>query len=232
MRRLVVLALSTLLVVAGCGKQYVARMDKTIEDLKYQERLNANLEPGPGDGDLKKLSIWVRAPKGQQQTKAFALGNVPEGQFDVASSYSATGGASLHVLARKKMPKAAPKKGAVPAPDIPRGPFLQDVMNILTAQFGPVDALAPEKSKPETKKGNTFKRWVFPAADKTVQLYTFEKDPFNVALIYVFDTKNQNEMASKVGLSLEAFATGPKADRFFGGATSEEEASESVATPL
>lgn len=231
MRRLVVVGLSTLLIVAGCGKQYVARMDKTIEDLKYQERLNANLEPGPGEGDLKKLSIWIRAPKGQQQTKAFSLGNVPEGQFDVASSYQA-GGAALHVLARKKMPKAAPKKGAPPVAEVARGPFLQDVLNVLTAAYGPVEALAPEKSKPETKKGNTFKRWVFPAADKTVQLYTYEKDPFNVALVYVFDTKNQNEMTNKIGLSLEAFAVGPKADRYFGGATSEEEAGESVAAPL
>jgi hypothetical protein len=221
----------------GC-RDYDVRLDETLEEMKYQRRLNDNLGEAPTKGLLQQELIYIRPPKGfTGPTKAFTLATIEPGKFDVESSFieEPKQQASLHVLARHKKPKAAaPKKGPAPAEPPPRGDFTAEVIDVLKVAYG-IDDLAA-KFKPETKrhKGreNSYKFAKLDLATKEVQVYLYgdKNSPYNVALIFDYPKTEMNNLSPKIGLSLEAFATGEAARRIFSGgsdADGGEEATDS-----
>ncbi len=122
MRRVAAIVLSAgLVLVVGCGTQsYEYRLEKTLEEMRYQRRLNENLSEPATKGKLEELQIFVRPPKnmtGPAQT--FQLAAVEPGRFDVESSFIEPEKQSLHVLARVNRPKTPAKKGAAQARTAP-----------------------------------------------------------------------------------------------------------------
>jgi hypothetical protein len=226
-----------LLFSVGCG-DYDARLTETLEEMKYQKRLGDNLAEAPTKGLLQTELIYLRPPKGfTGPTKAFSLATIEPGKFDLENSFiEEAKTASLHVLARHKKPKAAaPKKGPAPAEAAPRGDFTTEVIDVLKVAYG-IDDLEPAKFKAETKrhKGreNSYKVAKLDLPPKEVQVYLYgdKNSPYNVALIFEYPKTEVNSLSPKIGLSLEAFATGDAARRFFAGgsdAETGEEATES-----
>jgi hypothetical protein len=237
-RAWVVAVVASLLVGIGCGREsYERRMDASIQLLKYKKRLNANLMEPANDKKFTELSIYIRAPKSESLAKTGQL-PVAEGQFDLDATFSEKSDAFLHVLARVKLPKKAAAKGAPPAPPpATRADFTTDVLGVLTNQFGASDEFLPTKLKDETRKpqsgaANRYKRLVFHAGEgKDGELYIYKQDAHEVALIFIYDVKNKNALASKINLTLESFLTGPKAKTLLEGGTVEEEGGEGGGTP-
>jgi hypothetical protein len=228
MRRvLAMLATMALLMIGGCGsKSYEARLDQTLEDIKYQDRLNKLLMPALTKGKWEELSIYLRPPKNLSQTKAWMLVEPEPGKFDLEASFDEPKKQSMHVLARVKRAKKPGKKAApTPADTVDRTNFTGDVLAILNEFYKPPEDLTPTKFKAESKKKNEFKFHGMTVNDKNVQIYLYKKDPYEVALIFEFPKSEQADLFSKIGLSLESFAVGDRARRFFSGATTEEEAS-------
>jgi len=230
-RAWLVMASAAIVAAAGCGRySYEQRLQTTLTQMEYKKRLNNNLMAPPGEKKFQDLSIFLRAPKEEALAKTGQL-PVGEGQFDLDATFVDTKtDVTLHVLARVKQAKKAPAKGAPPPPPPPqRGEFNSDVLGVLTNVFGASDELQVAKLKEETKRGNHFKRLFFKANDKDIQLWSYKQDNHEVALIFVFDPKLQQSLASKINLCLESFATGPKATRLFsGGAEEEPEATQVV----
>ena len=197
--------------------------------MKYQQRLEKNLEKAPTKGLLEKELIYVRPPKGfAGPTKTFTLTVVEEGKFDLSSSFiDESKQASLHVLARHKKPKAPPKKGVAPTEAAPRGDFTAEVIELVKTAYG-VEDLTPAKFKSVSKKHegreNIFKevKLNLNAKEVLVYLYGDKTGPYNVALIYEYPKAEANSMSSKINLSLEAFAVGESANRAFSGGSPEE----------
>ncbi len=218
----------------GCGREnYEKRLSNTLTKLEYERRVKKNLMPAANEKKFTDLAIYLQTPKDEAQAKAGQL-PVGEGQFDLDASFlDPKADAVLHVLARVKQPKKPPTKGAAPAPALPpRGDFNAEVINTLATQFGASDNLAITKFKEETKRGNRFKRLMFNANDKDVEVWSLKQDNHEVALIFVYDPKLKAALSSKVQLTLETFAVGPKATRNFSGGAAEEEADAGAPIPL
>jgi hypothetical protein len=232
MRRvLAMLATATLLVVVGCGtKSYEVRLDKTLADMKYRDRLDRNLAAAPTKPKFEELQIYVRPPLKLQQTKAFMLGAPEPGQFDLEASFDEPPKQSMHILARVKQKKAASKTKKAEVPTN-RGEFNRDVLAILNSAYTPPPELTIEQFKEEKQKSNTFKKRVFQGNNKYVQVYLYgpKGGDHEVALVFEFPASEQAALISKIGLCLESFATGQKARRAFAGTGTEEEGS--VAAP-
>src|SRR5689334_18325761 len=133
MRRvLAVLATMALVIAGGCGgKSYEARLEKTLEAMRYQARLDANLHPAPTKGKLEQQLIYIRPPKNMEAApaKEFQLTVLEPGKFDVAESFFSKDGQNLHVLARVKRPQnPAAKKTPTPDNSAVRGDFTSDVL--------------------------------------------------------------------------------------------------------
>ncbi len=123
-----------------------------------------------------------------QPAKEFTLTPVEPGLFDVERTFYEDQKAFLHVLARKKMPKKAPAKGASPEPTATRGDFNGDVLKKLKEAFGEDENIAPEKFKEDKYRTNKFRRAIFTAGNgKKVEVYLSKVEPYDVALIYVSD---------------------------------------------
>jgi hypothetical protein len=215
-----------LLLAAGCGGQsYAHRLDRTLEEMRYRKRLDANLMPPVTKTKLEGMQIFVRPPKNLAQSKEFLLTVLEPGKFDDAESFTETDKQALmHVLARVKLPKAPAKKGAPEAPTAARGDFTSDVIALLNGVYNiEIDAT---KAKEESKRSNKFKHLAFEANAKNVQVYLFgNKTAHEVALIFEYPKSEQAALVNKIDLSLEAFATGDRARRSFTGSVSEEELS-------
>jgi hypothetical protein len=228
MRRvLAIVTTMALVIIGGCGEQsYKRRLDQTIEDIKYQDRLNKQLMPALTKGKWEELSIYLRPPKNLAQAKAWMLSETEPGKFDLEASLVEGKKQSMHVLARVKRPKTPGKKAAPsPADNVDRTNFVGDVLAILNEFYKPPEELVSTSFKAETKKKNDFKFHSLTANDKNVQIYLYKKDPYEVALIFEYPKSEQAELFVKIGLTLESFAVGDRARRFFAGATTEEEAS-------
>ena len=234
MRRLLMATVtSALLLSLGCVQRYQKRMDSTIEEMKYERELDKNLEQAPPEGPLKSLDIFVRPPKGMTPSKEFTLTAVEPGLFDVERTFYEGQKSFLHILARKKMPKKAPAKGAQPEPVVTRGDFNGDVLKKLREAFGEDENIAMEKFKDDPHRTNKFRRAIFTAGNnKKVEVFLAKVDPYDVALIYVFDPADEKAIDPKIRYSLEAFALGDKAKGKYSGATEAETeaASASAAT--
>ena len=224
---------TALMIAAGCGgKSYETRLERTLEELRYEKRLNDNLMPAPTKSKLEQLLVYVRPPKQLQgPTKEFQLTVLEPGKFDIADSFIEQDKQALHVLARVKKPKAPPGKKAAPTPadNVARGPFNADVIALLNAVYNV--ELDPTKAKNEDKNKRSFKRLNFEANGKNIQLYLYgsKTSPYEVALIFEFAKSEQAALVSKIELCLGSFSTGERARRAYTGKEAEEEPTEGEA---
>lgn len=233
MRRLLTLSIPGALILGfGCTQRYETRMEKTITELKYERELNKYLDPAPAEGKLKELDIYIRPPKGLVASKEFLLPGVQPGQFDVERTFHEGTKSLLHVLARKKMPKKAPAKGAPAEPPVARGEFNADVLAVLRGAFGEDENIALEKFKDDPHKANKFRRAIFTANGKKVEVFLAKVEPYDIAMIYAFDPADEKTIDPKIRYSLEAFALGEKAKgKYSGNTEAEAEAATAAATP-
>jgi hypothetical protein len=236
-----IFASACLLLVLGC-RDYDFRLGQTLEEMRYQQRLEKNLEKAPTKGRLQQELIYVRPPKGfSGPTKAFGLPAAEAGRFDVENSFiDESKQGSLHVLARHKKPKAPPKKGAPAAEAAPRGDFTAEVIELVKAGYGNED-LSPAKFKVVSKKHagreNAYKEAKLNLNTKEVLIYLYgdKNGPYNVALIFEYPKTEANNLSSKINLSLESFAVGEPANRAFSGGNPEEggqEGGDNQAVPI
>lgn len=217
-----------LFLAIGCSsKNYDIRLEKTLENMKYQKKLNEALIPAVATGKLKELDIYLRPPKNLEgPTKAFQLTVVDPGRFDLENSFIENKKQNLHVLARVKRPKPPAKKGAPAVATPPRGKFDDDVLELLKGVYG-VDLQLP-KFKADTKKKNAFRHYTIDLDPKTVQIYLYgaKNNPYEVALIFEYPKTEHSLLNPKISYCLESFAVGERAKRAFEGATTEEELEE------
>jgi hypothetical protein len=223
----VIMASTCVLLIVGC-RDYDVRLAKTLDEMKYQQRLEKNLETAPTKGSLQGELIYVRPPKGLSgPTQTFGLAVVEPGKFDLENSFiDQAKQASLHVLARHKKPKAPPKKGAPPTAETSRGDFTADVIELIKAAYGTED-LTASKFKPVSKRHegreNLYRETKLDLNTKEVLIYLYgdKNGPYNIALIFEYLKTELNSLSSKIGLSLEAFAVGEAAQRAFSGGGDE-----------
>src|SRR5208283_6072690 len=137
MKRAVAVLLGVgLVLVLGCGTQsYETRLDKTLDNMKYQKRLDDSLGDAATKGKLEQLGIYVRPPKSMTPTETFQLTVVEPGKYDVESSFIEPEKQSLHILARVKRPKTPSKKAPTKA-ETPRGEFNSDVVELIKNVYG------------------------------------------------------------------------------------------------
>jgi hypothetical protein len=251
MRRIwIVLASASLVAAWGCGGSYNDRLDRTLRDRKYAQRLNEMLMPPPQDPKFKDPNwIFIRPPKDLQPVRESAVlvaadkfgfdlafsfldSGPPAGTAAPGASPAPTGEApkavepgsakqSMHILARvKQTKKAAPKKKG-PEP-APRGEFTADVLAVVNAVY-PKSEVTLDKFKPTTKKANTFKQYTFAFGGKNVHIYLYnpKNDPYEVALIFEYPTADQANVFGKIELCLETFAVDSKAKIAYSGGVGE-----------
>lgn len=219
----VVLGLSLVLIL-GCGTQsYETRLETTLDNMKYQKRLDDNLGAAATKGKLEGLQIYVRPPKNMTgPTQTFQLTVVEPDKYDVESSFIEPEKQSLHILARVKRPKTPSKKAPTHA-ETPRGEFKADIVDLIKNVYG-AEQFDLSKFKPETKRNNTFKYYLLGLNAKKVQIYLYgdKNSPYEVALIFEYPNAEQNAVNPKIGLCLESFAVGDKAKRAFAGGETED----------
>src|SRR5262249_46719986 len=99
--------------------------------------------------------------------------------------------------------------------------------------YGPAEKLTLDKFKETKKRNNTYRNYPFAVGGKTVQVYLFgaKTEPYEVALIFEFPSTEQSNLSSKIGLCLESFAVGTRADRSFSGGTGDESAAPGGTAP-
>ncbi len=227
-RALAVLASSLFVLAIGC-KDYDIRLEKTLEERKYEKRLNEALQEAPTKGALQGDKIFIRPPLGLEgPTQTFLLSAAETGKFDIENSFTdAKKGTVLHIVARVKKPKVAAKKGAAaPAEPAARGKFLDDVVELVKAAYN--IELAPAELKADSHThGNRTNQYKAVKKDLTtkeveVYVYTEPNGVHEVALIFEFPKEQKTYMSPKIGLCLECFAVSDLADRLFAGATAQD----------
>jgi hypothetical protein len=228
MKRLSAIALGAGLVLAvGCGTQnYDFRLERTLDHMAYEKKLNDSLNDAPTKGKLEELQIYVRPPKDMTgPTQTFQMTVVEPGKFDVESSFIEQDKQSLHLLARVKRPKTPSKKAPTPAETTPRGDFSTDVLDLVKNVYGVGDEVLHLKEEKMQRGNNTFK-----TTDKTldlnaknVQIYLYgsKTSPYEVALIFEYPKAEHASIYPKIKLCLESFAVGDKARRAFAGGETE-----------
>jgi hypothetical protein len=212
----------------GCGNSYETRLGRTVDKIKYIQKLDKNLNPPAGE-PFKKENIYLRPPKGLEMAQVFPLGET-KGLFDVAASFNdlqkGQNGLRLHVVARIDKPKKpAGKNAPPPAETAARGPFLEDLKNLLITAYGSSEALDTPVYKPEKIKGNDYKRLIFATANGRVEVYVLQQKPYDLALIWDIPgslAKTEPALATGKPLCLEAIATGRKAVQFLQSGVDDE----------
>jgi hypothetical protein len=230
----VVLGVSLVLIL-GCGTQsYETRLETTLDNMKYQKRLDDNLGDAATKGKLEELQIYVRPPKNMTgPTHTFQLTVIEPGKYDVESSFIEPKKQSLHILGRVKRPKTPSKKAPTLAGP-PRGKFNVDIVDLIKNVYGA--ELAVSDFKDDTKRDNTFKYKLLDLNAKNVQIYLYggKNSTHEVALIFEYPKAEHNAVNPKIGLCMESFAVGDKAKRAFAGGETEdiEGAGEEAPSPV
>ena len=224
------MATASLLVFLGCSRTYDYRIERSVASLKYEKRLNDNLMPAATKGRFHELLIYLRPPKDLKACQEFHLPSPEPGRFDLEQSFQGSAKQSLHVLARVKRPKS-PKKKETSQKTAARGDFGVDVLAVLNSAFKPAEELVISEFKPVDKKragsarGNVFRYHIFLSNNKTVQVYFYKKEPYDVVLVFEYPTSEHGgNLQSKINLCLESFAVGEKARQYFSGGGAEENA--------
>jgi hypothetical protein len=209
----VVLSSASLVLAIGC-RDYDFRLENTLEEKKYEKRLDDNLEPAPTQGLLQGDLIFVRPPLGlgAKPTEAFGMPVTDTGKFDIENSFiDQKKGTSLHVVARvKKQKPPSAKKTAAPVETTARGKFIDDIVELVKAAYS--IELAPAEFKPEPhshkNRVNDYKAVRKDLTTKEVEVYVFSEPSgvHEVALIFEFPKDQKNFISPKIGLSLESFA--------------------------
>lgn len=225
------------LIVSGCGvAMYDSRMNKTLENLKYEAKLNNFLEK-PAEGKFKELNVFLRVPKPMVEDK-LGLANIQPGFMDHGATFTGAPTAvgkegepppalppmKLHVLVRQKPKKAAAKKGEAPPAADPataaRGNFVSDVKGILS-ELGPEGA--SDKSPTNVTMGrNAFKEFKFTAASgDDVRVYFADANKGDLEVALVFDVpaaiRTTPMAVSGIEYCLKSFALGTPARNLFNG---------------
>jgi len=226
MKRLSAIALGAGLVLAvGCGTQnYDIRLERTLDHLAYQKKLNDNLNDAPTKGKLEELQIYVRPPKDMTgPTQTFQMTVVEPGRFDVESSFIEQDKQSLHLLARVKRPKTPSKKAPTPADTVPRGDFSTDVVELVKNAYGTEVIEAKFKEEKMQRGSNSFRAQTLEVGPKNVQIYLYggKTNPYDVALIFEYPKAEHAAIYPKIKLCLESFAVGEKARKAFSGVETE-----------
>jgi hypothetical protein len=228
-RALASLAGLGLVLVIGCVQEYDFRMAKTIDNKRYQKRLNDNLEAPPAKTNLQTGNIFVRPPKGLQGPhKTFGLAVLEPGKFDVEDTFAdPQKQASLHILARVTVPKPPGKKASSPAETTQRGDFTDDVLELLKNAYGAdfdKSRLKNDEKKSPNGRTNSFKSLTLDLTAKEIKVYLIgEKNSLEkVALIFDYPKEEARTLSSKINLCLESFAVGGAATRLFAGAGDDE----------
>jgi hypothetical protein len=231
MKRLSAVVLGAgLVLVVGCGTQnYDIRLERTLDHMAYQKKLDDNLNPAPTKGKLEELQIYVRPPKNMTgPTQTFQMTVVEPGRFDVESSFIEQDKQSLHLLARVKRPKTPSKKAPTPAETTPRGDFSADVVELVKNVYGTELEASQFKEERMQRGSNSFKAKTVDLNAKNVQIYLYggKSNPYEVALIFEYPKAEHAAINPKIKLCLESFAVGDKAKRAFAGGETEGEAGE------
>ncbi len=237
MKRVLALCLSaSSLLALGClgASSYDLRLEKTLENMKYQQKLDQSLSPAV-QGQLKDLGVYVRPPKELAPVPA-VLPAAP-GAFDAVESFSgAQGGVplQLHILARlKQPPKAQAKPGqAAPPPAASRANFTGDVQAVLNSHYA---GAVPVGGKLDTvnERGRSYQKQKFPSpTGSTVDVYYLEDGNHQVALVWDIAPAAANSPAVEPGIRLTtgSMAVGRKAANLFSGGDEDTPAAGAGAT--
>ena len=214
------MATASLLVFLGCSRTYDYRIERTVESLKYEKRLNDNLMPAATKGRFHELLIYLRPPKNLKASQEFHLPRPEPGRFDLEQSFQESAKQSLHVLARVKRPTIAKKKKETSEKAAARGDFGADVLAVLNSASKPAEEVVISKFKTVEKKrtgsshGNEFQYHIFSSNNKTVQVYFYKKEPYDVVLVFEYPISEHSNLQSKITLCLESFAVGEKARQY------------------
>ncbi len=198
--------------IGGCSSGFNERVEAAVKDKEEQAARDEFLKPAEG-GKFTQVGMTLRVPKTLSGPKTFALTAQSPPGFDLDSSFDSPA-LSLHVLARRKAPKAAeaPKKDGEPpaAEPAPRGAFLADATSVLAAAFGSPPAESP---KPVTFGRNAFKQLDVQANNKTYRVDFFERhdgaNEFDAALIWEFPAGGKSD-TSTIDMALKSFAMGSR----------------------
>jgi hypothetical protein len=220
-RALAVLVGACFILVLGCG-EYDRRLETTLAEMRYRKRLDNSLTPA-AKGLLEKNLIYLRPPRSLQgPTETFSWAVVEPGRFDLENSFiDQQKSESLHVLARIKRPKSADAKKKTVQPEVVRGDFNTEVIELVRTVYGA--ELDPNSLKAETKshgnRSNTFKSKTLDLNAKEVHLCLYENknSPYEVALVFEYPKESHDSISPRIGLCLESFAVGELARRAFSG---------------
>jgi hypothetical protein len=211
------------LLAAGCGtRSYEERLEYTLDQMRYQRRLNENLTEAP-KGRLEQLLIYVRPPKDLAgPTQTFQLTVLEPGKFDLEASFIEQDRQSLHLLARVKQPRTETKKAPSPASSVPRGDFISDVIEVVRNAYGADLELA--RFKEESRKTNVFRHALLDLEAKEVQIYIYgnKNTSHEVALIFEYPKSERNRLNPRIALCLESFAVAERARRAFAGGETDD----------
>jgi hypothetical protein len=237
-RAFAILASACLILAIGCTNTYDTRLNQTLEDMRYNKRLDDNLLPPATKGKLEELQVFIRPPKNLKgPTQTFAWTVIEPGRFDLENSFiDQDKQESLHILVRVKKQKApvSNKKGAAPKEEVPRGDFATDVIELVKNVYGV--ELERSKLKAEAKshnnRTNNFNATTLDLATKEVQIYLYgdKNGPHEVALIFDYLKDSKKTIDAKIRLALETFAVG-QAARYSFNSSGEEGGEEGGGAP-
>jgi hypothetical protein len=214
----------TLALAVGCSGRYEYRLEKTLDQMKYQQRLDQFLNPAE-TGAFQELGIFLRTPMPMQKAQQnVGLPSVDPAQYEIVSTFvDSASRARLHVLSRVKRPKKPPaKKGEAPPVEVPRGEFVADVLALLAQDLGNPEATAAAP-KADKKGINDFRKLVFKdSSGNDTQVYFSKVDIYDTALVWVVPPAAEKGLATGRDLALEVFSVGPRALNKFRGGTDDD----------
>ena len=226
-----VLASASFVLAIGCS-DYDIRLEKTLEERRYEKRLNANLEPAPTKGMLQADDIFIRPPKGLAgRLRLLPLpSSSPENLTSrIASSTRRTVRACTS-LARIKKPKGAPNAKKAAAPAEHRPPEASSLTTSSSWSRPPTTSSSrPRSSSPNRIPRRPGERRTKPEAGlglKQVEVYVYTEPNgvHEVALIFEYPNAQEKEkdktayMSPKIGRCLECFAVSERAKSVLSGA--------------
>ncbi len=220
-----ILILATL-ILTGCSQSYETRMDRTIQNIKYNDRLDRNLKPPAQSAGLADNNIYLRPPQPMDLQSGFGLPGFPIDQFEAAAQYQAEN-ANLYVLARYDAATRAAEQeqGAM----IERGDFRESILSYLRNAYGnanvDVEIAASSLERVDYRseiynKSITYDQLVFLVSGFEIEIYIHEpsdKPDYHVALIFAMPEIDRPDYAEKIRLCLQELAVGSDAQQKFRG---------------
>ena len=212
--------------ILGCHKDYEHRLNDTLERMKYQQRLDANLAAAVEEPLHQPHDVFLRPPITLEKAAGNVLNALP-GLFDANISFLESGSDKpieaadkVHVFVRHKLPTpATPKKGAAPPPALPGLGLRKDVVDDALALFPMAQTSKMEGPRDIDKRGNKFKQRIFTNTQlgRAWEVYSYITPKKDYEVVIVVERADKSSIAEKVNLMLESFAVGDRARKRFGG---------------